>query len=207
MTQPWVMEYFGATFFSMSYIPLTAPIVQICISKCYEIRNTSIWKILIIPLCRLFFLGAPHFHPCLYFSEWQTSPKPFHHSKYTFLSRSFSFFDSDLRSPCPINIETSLHTFFRIDLPRPTFFSSSLITNWTFSSYLYSWSRPIPPVAFSFSHQLLPLSQFTFDNRLPHSNFTLNLQYTSLICFFLTAYFVSFSTAVTQTCFLFRGCG
>ena len=103
------IEDFGATFLSMSYSPLTAPIFQICISQCYEIRNTSIWKSIIIPLCRLFFLEAPHLHPRLYFSESQTSPKPFHHSKCTFLSRFTysSFFGSDLRSPCPINIDTS----------------------------------------------------------------------------------------------------
>ena len=71
-------------------------------------------------------------------------------------------------------IDTShLFFFFSSWHTPPIFFSSSLIINWIYSSYLYSWSRPISPVSLVFfcPHQLLPLSQAILDHRLPPPEF------------------------------------
>ena len=116
-------EDFGATFFQCHIYPSDCTIYQICISQCYETGKTSIWKNLIILLCRFFFSEAPHFHPRLYFSESQTSPQPFHQTVTT-ANTNFcqdlhilSFFGSDLRSPYPTNIDTSHLIFFVLTYP------------------------------------------------------------------------------------------
>ena len=48
----------------------------------------------------------------------------------------------------PILIHHTYLFFFSSWLTPPILFSYSLIINWTSSSYLYSWSRPIPPVLY-----------------------------------------------------------
>ena len=71
------------------------------------------------------------------------------------------------------------------------------------SSFLYCWSRPIPPVSLVFFYQLLlPLSKVTLTISCPPEFHPQLIMYLSHM-FSLTAYFLSFSTSVTQTCFFF----
>ena len=197
----------------MSYTctPLTAPIFRICISQCYKIGNTSIWKSLVIFPCRLFFLEAPHSIPVFIFLNGKPLPNPSTTANTHFCQdlHILSFFESDLRSPYPTNINTSHLNIFRLDLPHP---SSSLIINWTFSSYLYSLSRPIRPVSlFSFFFPSTPSSipnyfwQSATPTRILPRTYNIHLPY--VFFFWLRISYPSVLHTVTQTCFYFVDAG
>ena len=145
----------------MSYTPIPATIFEICISQCYKIGNVPVWKSVVIPLC-------PPFRPRFYLSESQTSPQPFHHSKYIFFFQDLhilSYFWSNLRNflRCQYWCTPPIFSFdlplLRVPLPWPLQLVSSHPTI-MFVLYLFHQL-----------HVLLPLSKGTLTIDYPKPDF------------------------------------
>ena len=149
-------------------------------------------------MCRFFSLEAPLFHPRLYFAESQTSPPTLPPQQIHIFVKIY------ISSPHSGVIYVSLMITpdcFRLDLAHPSCFVFS------YNQLLVS-SHPTSIFVFFF-----PINSFLYLKLLltigyPPPEFHPQLTIYISHMFFLSAYVLSFSTSVTQTCFfLFRGCG
>ena len=142
------------------------------------------------PPVSFLFLRSPSLPSRLYFSESETFPNPSTTANTHFCQdlHIFSFFGSDLRSPYPIIVDTSHLILFVLTYPTHLLFvffynqlnillvSLQLVSSHPTSSFVFFFFFPI---SFLYPKLLLTIGY-------PHSNLTINLQYTPLTCVFMT---------------------